>query len=256
MDFAEDPGSPFGTKKKTGMGVEKGRVNRRCVRFIRGLAKLYLVLALINIVMSLIEEPIFAQAAQSGLDTWVTKALIGHALFLFVAIGLFRTELRLLRTFLGKPRSSSCGVLVGFSAVLVWLICGFALGWIWLSQQASLDGIGAATHLTHVGWAARALALYLVVPVSEEIIYRGLLFLVFLRALGKAGAVATCTALFVLSHVRNMCCPDFPRLALLGIASIVLFGTLLITRRLRYCICVHFAINLLASIAKGVSCAP
>lgn len=84
-------------------------------------------------------------------------------------------------------------------------------------------------------------------PVVEEVIYRGILYSAFQRAVGVTSSVILVTLLFALVHVPQYY-PSFVTIALLTLLSLILTLVRAATHNLLPCIVLHFFFNAFQSL--------
>lgn len=131
----------------------------------------------------------------------------------------------------GALRETGLGFLIGATLISISVALLASLG---LYQ---VDGVGIDSM-----WPRYVLGCF-AVAILEELIFRVFLFQLIEESLGSSIAIVLSTALFALVHLANPYATWFST-ASLAITSLVLVGALLLTRRLWFCLGIHWSWNL------------
>ncbi|MBN2209634.1 MAG: CPBP family intramembrane metalloprotease [Candidatus Coatesbacteria bacterium] len=209
----------------------------------------------------------YVDFSMAGASRGKEAVILAQAIFSVVTIGLvllmFWRDLKLLARYLGSTMKSCRALLTAAGAAAGAKVVS-ALGALLLIVPAVLRsgrsallpgrpveqilGIPEGFHSPIETMATNAVgivAFSCIVPAAEELVFRGVLFLICLRLLGKRGAVLVTSGLFVLYHHSTY--PMVPvTILMLGVAGVSAALVLLWTRRLRWSIVFHSAFNALA----------
>ncbi|MCD6326015.1 CPBP family intramembrane metalloprotease [bacterium] len=194
----------------------------------------------------------------------LTRMTIGYSMLIASALVLlmlaFRRDMRLLIRFVGQALRWPKALLAVLLSLLVWCGCGILDIGLNTSFSSFCSFLGKVAHSTaysqHIPWAHGGketiygyATTVLMVPLVEELLFRGVLFLIFLRLSGKWGAVFSTTLLFTLCHFGNRDF-TFQSVWLYAVGGLLLAFLLLKTGRLRWCIFYHTCHNLLLIMAR------
>lgn len=161
-----------------------------------------------------------------------------------IAIGLlFRRPSHAVRAF-GLNRAPSWELALGLFAMLEWVNQGFAP---LLEHLSSPNPTGGLNMGEKGGWglAFAFVSACLVAPISEEILYRGVLFRSLANRFGVAVGALSSAGVFALVHFYN----------LYGLASVALFGFICAlaysaTRSLTTAVLLHFLYNVVVKLPE------
>ena len=168
---------------------------------------------------------------------------------------LFRRDVRLLGRYLGPPRRSRSSVLTILIVLLVELALTVnvaAVFYLFLPRglstptpetgqfirknivQPIVEGVEVS-----ITTVLAVLSVCIVGPVVEELLCRGVLFLLFLRLTGKWPAVILASLVFAGLHQIGMDGINWFMVSIHTISGLALCVVLLYTHRLRWCILMH-----------------
>lgn len=204
-------------------------------------------------------ERVDSEAAETGKEGEgkrgaILAELIASSVVIALLLILFRRDFRLLTRYLGKPMRRTKAVLTATGTAVGAKIAS-GLGTALLVMLAYLlAGRAVAEKLITVPENFRQpmdlvshdvlgiIAGIAVIPSTEELIFRGVLFLICVRMFGKLGAVLVTTTLFVAMHfiTYTMAPVVIVMLSMAGISAVLV---LLWTRRVYWCIAFHATFN-------------
>jgi len=188
----------------------------------------------------------------------VSHIVLPSIIAIFMMI-LFRRDLRLQMRFLGRPLRPVKAIIATILAVfgsrigVVLLVLPILIPYLFfskelgLSQSQILDFIEAPEEVKHVtealsDWPLGGFCAVVIAPIVEELLLRGVLFLIFIRIMGKMWAILPTTILFVLLHYSTY--PMGPIIVVvLGMTGLFAALVLLWTRHLRWAILFHSVSN-------------
>ena len=185
------------------------------------------------------------------------NVLVSQAIFSLVSIAavllLFRRDLRLLVRYLGKPMRPvkamlvALGGAVGAKAVPALILIVVSVPFFYFGRTREFKNLVMPENLQHpmdmVSESTFSVVAGIgVMPIAEELIFRGVIFLICFRLFGKIGGVIASTVLFVLIHIGTY--SMVPAVILiLAVAGVFAALVLLWTKRLRYAMAFHVAFN-------------
>jgi uncharacterized protein len=196
------------------------------------LIRIALALAFIAVPFALIATPFNLYVRDRSLKR------VGAVLLVVVILLAYRAYVRVIEkrtaTELSGPgalRELGAGVLLG--ALLLSLIIGV------------LAAVGAYQVTGSNGWASMLILLpaFVMSPVLEEVVMRGIVFRILERWLGSWIAVAISAAIFGLLHLLNPGATLLDACDLVVEGGVMLAAAYMLTRRLWLCIFIHFAWN-------------
>lgn len=192
--------------------------------------------------------------AESDRLSLVRKALRSGPPFLFL-LALFSRDFRLLGRYLGPPKRPFRAVLTVVVVLLIELaltVSVFAVFHFLLPRELSRpDSVNRKFIMKNIiqpivdsGEISLSTALAMssvcvVGPIMEELIFRGVLFLLLLRLAGKWPAVVLTSTIFAGLHQIGMDGVNWLMVSVHTTSGLALCTVLLLTHRLRWCILLH-----------------
>lgn len=141
----------------------------------------------------------------------------------------------------GAPRELGAGIL--FGAVLFTIVIGI----LWLAVSYHVTGFNSVGELLPI------LAISLLSGLTEEILFRGILFRITEESLGSWLALFISGLIFGAIHLANPNATLFGGLAIALEAGLMLGAAFMLTRRLWFAVGIHFAWNFTQGGIFGVS---
>lgn len=173
-----------------------------------------------------------AKASPLTVPFWQPATLIGATFLAYLIVGHLLEQRRIVELAPSRIGGVLAGLLLGFVLISV------VVGVIW-----ALGGLRFSGVQTPRGWVSLVAIAGFQAAISEEILFRGVLFRYVEEVLGTWGAVAISAAVFGGAHLSN------PNATILGAVAIaveagLLFGAIYaLTRSLWIVIGLHFAWN-------------
>lgn len=206
--------------------------------------RVFIGFALLLLVVSLVQIATAAWPGQSTNFLSVVSAIITVVLVSFAYYGFVRVIERRSVTELSSRNSLVeliIGVLVG--AVLF----SVTIGILWLLGYYKVIGVNPWTVM--FSW----LVLAIISGVSEELLFRGILFRVVEESLGTWFSLAISALIFGLFHLANPNATLWGAIAIAIEAGVMLAAAFVYTRRLWLPIGIHFAWNFVQGAIFGVA---